>query len=219
MHWLSYELDPADPRPPAIPAPVLRPLYRIASDGARVHLLELANHTGTHCDAPAHVIEDGLVIGDFAPAELVYHAVALIDLPLADAAIATPEDLSPLLPQLVDADLVLVRFDRGRQRRDDPDGYACRCPGFGAPAMRLLRERCPRLRAVGVDTPSIACIAHLATTMVAHHALLEGQGRRFLILEDLRLDADLPPLARVEVQPWRVRGWDSGPCTVVGYER
>ena len=54
--YLSYPLDPADPRPPAIPAPELIPLYTIEKDGASVHTLKIASHTGTHVDTPAHVI-------------------------------------------------------------------------------------------------------------------------------------------------------------------
>jgi kynurenine formamidase len=214
--WLSHPLALDDPRPPAIPAPELSELYTIARDGARVHLLRVANHTGTHLDAPAHVIDGGLTIVDFAPEELIYQRPAVIDLRVPEAAIVEPRDLADLVADLRDPDLLLVRFGCGELRARDPQAFSTRCPGFGRAAARWLRERFPRLRAIGLDVPSIACIAHLDQTMVAHHELLGGDGRRFLIVEDMRLDADLGGLREVRLWPWLVRGMDSGPCAVVG---
>jgi hypothetical protein len=70
--WLSFPLNVEGPRPPAIPAPSLTPLMTIARDGAAVQTLCLASHTGTHLDAPRHVVEGGLSIGDFRPEEMVF---------------------------------------------------------------------------------------------------------------------------------------------------
>jgi hypothetical protein len=46
--------------------------------------------------------------------------------------------------------------------------------------------------------------------------LLGGAGRRFLIVEDMDLDHDLKGLVEVRLNPWLVRGMDSGPCSIVG---
>ncbi len=83
--WLSYPLDLEGPRPPAIPAPDMSPLYTIERDGANVVILRLANHTGTHLDSPAHVIADGIHITEYAPEELIFTNPQVIDLSLADA--------------------------------------------------------------------------------------------------------------------------------------
>ena len=83
--------------------------------------------------------------------------------------------------------------------------------------MDYLRQTCPGLRALGMDVPSIACIAQLERTMPAHHALLGGAGRPFLIIEDMRLDADLGALRAVFLAPWLVAEIDSAPCGVYGY--
>jgi kynurenine formamidase len=216
QRWLSHPLGVDDPRPPAIPAPELSDLYTIARDGARVHVLRVANHTGTHLDAPAHVIPDGLTITDFMPEELVYRRPAIIDLRLPEAAVVEPRDLVAAVEGLDDPDLLLVRFGCAELRRRDPSAYSTRCPGFGRAGARWLRERFPRLRAIGLDVPSIACIAHLDETMAAHNELLGGEGRRFLIVEDMRLDPDLSDLGEVRLWPWLVRGMDSGPCAAVG---
>src|SRR5213075_669305 len=72
-----------------------------------------------------------------------------------------------------------------------------RCPGFGIESGRWLRKIAPKLRAMGMDVPSVACIAHLDQTMAVHHELLGGPGRRFLIIEDMDLDHDLTGLHEV----------------------
>jgi len=52
--------------------------------------------------------------------------------------------------------------------------------------------------------------------MAAHNELLGGDGRRFLVIEDMNLDRDLTALREVRLAPWLVRGMDSAPCSVVG---
>jgi kynurenine formamidase len=214
---LSYPLHPGDPLPPAIPAPRLEPFLTLEHDGARVYRLEVANHSGTHVDAPAHVIADGLRIEEFRPDELLFSRPVLVDVQTPDEGLLEPADLNPHAAAMGGADLLLLRFGYGAVRAGDPARYSRHCPGLSVAAADYLRETCPDLRALGMDVPSIACIAQLERTMPAHHALLGGTGRRFLIIEDMRLDADLPPLRAVFLAPWLVAGMDSAPCAVYGY--
>ncbi|MHB1001915.1 MAG: hypothetical protein ACYC27_21965 [Armatimonadota bacterium] len=52
--------------------------------------------------------------------------------------------------------------------------------------------------------------------MSAHNVLLGGDGCRFLVIEDMKLDMDLDGLREVRLNPWLVTGMDSGLCSVVG---
>jgi kynurenine formamidase len=214
--WLSYPLAIDGPRPPAIPAPELTDLYTVARDGAAVQILRVANHTGTHLDSPCHVVEGGVRITDFRPEELIFTRPVLIDLRLAEAAVVMPQDLQPHAQSLQQADLALFRFGCGQLRSGDPQRFSTRCPGFGIESARWLRHTCPQLQAMGIDVPSVAVIACLERTMAAHNELLAGAGRRFLIIEEMDLDHELGGLVEVRVQPWLVRGMDSGPCSIVG---
>lgn len=214
--WLSHPLGLTDPRPPAIPAPELSEFFTVPKDGASVHILRVASHTGTHLDSPCHVIEGGVKITEFSPEELIFTRTEVIDLHLADAEIVTPAHLEPHVEPLQRADLALFRFGYDQVRQKDPQRFSARCPGFGVKSARWLRETCPQLRAMGVDVPSVATIAHIDTTMLAHNELLGGPGRRFLIIEEVKLDDDLTHLREVRVNPWLVSGMDSGPCTIIG---
>jgi arylformamidase len=214
--WLSYPLDINGPRPPAIPAPELSELYTVARDGASVQILRLASHTGTHLDTPCHVVEGAVQITEFAPEELIFTRPVVVDLRLNDAEVVHPSHLQPHARPLGGADIALFRFGYGNVRASDPGRFSGRCPGLGMESARWLRENCPQLRAMGMDVPSVATIAHLDDTMQCHNVLLEGPGRRFLIIEEMDLDKDLAGLREVRVNPWLVKGMDSGPCTVVG---
>lgn len=214
--WLSFPLGMSDPRPPAIPAPELLPFMSIEKNGANVQILKTANHTGTHVDAPRHVIEDGLCITDFESGEFMFTRPVLVDLKLSDGEVVMPKHLVPWKDVLHGADLALFRFGYESLRWTDPERFSTRCPGFGIESARWLRESCPDLRAVGMDVPSLACIADLDNTMASHNELLSGEGRRFLVIEEMHLDQDLCGLTEVRLCPWLVRGMDSGPCSVVG---
>lgn len=214
--WLSYPLAIDGPRPPAIPAPDLTELYTIPKDGASVHTLRVASHTGTHVDAPCHVIEGAVQITDYSPEEFIFTSPRIVDLNLSDAEIVKPDHLEQHAEILQQADLALFRFGYGQVRKNDPQRFSSQCPGFGMESARWLRDTCPQLRAMGVDVPSVATIAHIDETMQAHNVLLEGQGRRFLIIEEVKLDDDLTGLHEVRINPWLVCGMDSGPCTIVG---
>ena len=78
--WLSYPMSTTAPRPPAIPAPSVSEFQSIEKDGANVQFLQCYNHTGTHLDTAAHVLPDGASIVEFAPEELVYRKIKVIDL-------------------------------------------------------------------------------------------------------------------------------------------
>jgi kynurenine formamidase len=67
-----------------------------------------------------------------------------------------------------------------------------------------------------MDTISLACMQHLEEGLEAHRILLRGDGRRFLIIEDMNLDFDLSHLRRVFALPLFIEGVDSSPCTVMG---
>jgi len=216
MVWLSFPLDVQGPRPPAIPEPSLEPLYTIDRDQASVQTLRVASHTGTHVDAPAHVVRGGLTLEDFEPEDFVYICPVVVDLSLPPRSVLMPEHIEPLGAAIGQADLLLLRFGYGELRREEPDRYCTDCPGLGVEAATRIRRSAPQLRCLGLDVPSLACIASLDATMASHNELLKGQGRRFLVIEDMNLEEDLSRLSEVRLSPWLVHGMDSGPCSVVG---
>ncbi len=215
--FLSYPLSMETPTPPAIPRMELSPFLSLEKgDDANVTLIKVVTHTVTHVDAPRHVTPRGLALSDFQPAELIFDRPVVLDLPLEDDALVMPTHLEGLSRGSSDADLVMFRFGYGEVRASDPKRYSSHCPGFGVESAGYLLEKFPRMRALGMDVPSLSCIRFLDRTMKAHNVLLEGEGRRFLVIEDMKLDQDLGGLASVIVAPWWISGADGGPATILG---
>ena len=217
MIYLSFPLSATDPVPPAITPMQITPHYQLsAGDDANVFRVSFDNHSGTHVDTPAHVLAAGLRITDFSLADFIFTRPVVIDLPLPDTVVITPNHLQPHLGQMRGADVVLFRLGYGPVRRAEPRRYLAKCPGFGVAGAEYLLRELPGLRAVGMDVPSFVCIEHLGETMRAHNVMLEGEGRRFLLIEDMDLEKDLTRLSEVLVMPWLMAGVDSAPCGVLG---
>jgi kynurenine formamidase len=179
-------------------------------------MIKFASHSGTHLDVPIHVVPDSFSLSDFSAQDFVFEYPVVVDLPLDDAAIVMPEDLEIISEKGKTADFMLFRFGYGEIRKNDPLRYTTKSPGFGVESARFIRENFPALRAIGMDVPSLACIEYLDKTMAAHNVLLEGENRRFIVVEDMNLEMNLSGLSAVIVSPLQVENIDGCPCTVFG---
>ncbi len=227
--FLSYPLSPDTPTPPAIPKMEMAPFMSLEKgDDANVTSVKVLTHTGTHVDAPRHVVPGGLALSDFQAGELVFERPLVIDLPLGDDTLVMPEHLEGIAGRAesagagagvspANADLVMFRFGYGKVRQTDPKRYSGHCPGFGVESAAHLLTLFPSMRALGMDVPSLSCIKFLDRTMKAHNVLLGGDGRRFLVIEDMKLDMDLTGLTQVIVAPLWIRGVDGGPAVILGH--
>lgn len=214
--FLSFPQRTNAPSPPAIPTIELSPFLKLEDDGANVTMMRLTSHTGTHLDTPRHVIAEGLTLTDLDPEDFVFDHPVVIDLPIEDATVVQAVDLEPFVESAAEADFLLFRFGYADVRRQDKERYSTKSPGFGIESARYLRESFPALRGMGMDVPSLSCIEYLNVTMEAHHELLGGDGRRFIVVEDMDLDHDLSDLSKVIVAPLLVDQIDGGPVTVFG---
>lgn len=161
---------------PGTPAPVLQPAATLETAGFRETSLTLTSHTGTHMDAPAHLLPQGLTL-DAYPAERLIGRGLLLD--------CRGQALSPALLQGLSASLARDAFlllHTGWWKTWDSGAYFQGCP-FLPPAMASALVALG-LRGVGIDGPSVDPIS--SDTLPAHRILL---GAGLLILENLaRLD-------------------------------
>ena len=175
------------------------------------------NHTGTHVDAPAHMITDGKRITDYPIDQFIFDRPLVIDVPKEDDELIDSSDLRPFEGVIVASDLLLLRTGFTRYRDVEPVRYRDHNPGLSVDAARYLRRsRFPLLRAVGLDTISAAAAALVAEGIEAHKVLFSRTaGPSVLIIEDVDLSPDLSSLRRVFVVPMFVEGLDSCPCTII----
>lgn len=214
---LSYNLKPGTPQPKGFPPLKCEHHWDIEKGQiANVFALSMASHSGTHVDAPYHVDAAGLRITDFDINEFVFDRPCCIDLKLSDTELIEPKSFMPHYEAIANCDSLLIRTGYSQYRDTHPRRYWQKSPGFSVAGASYLRENFKGLRAIGMDLPSLACIAHIDETMRSHHELLGGKERRFLVIEDMNLDSDLSKLRQVILAPLLVEGADSGPCTIIG---
>ncbi len=107
MRDLTHRIETGMQTYPGDPAVTVTQAATVDRDGYAVERVELGSHTGTHVDAPAHVVPDGRTLDDFDLDVFVFDAVR-VDCRALGAREAIP---AALVPTSTDADCVV--FDTG----------------------------------------------------------------------------------------------------------
>lgn len=175
------------------------------------------NHAGTHVDAPGHMLPGGKVVTDLDVSYLVFDHPHLVDVPQKDDQLITADDLRPHEDAIAHCDLLLLRTGFTQYRDADPLRYRDRNPGLSIEVAHYLSSpHFPLLRAIGIDSISIAAAAHVLEGVEAHKILFARNDQQpMLLIEDMDLEADLTYLKRVIVAPLFIEGLESSPCTVI----
>jgi kynurenine formamidase len=196
---LTLPLGPDSLMWPGAPQPTMQTVLTIAHDGFYNRLISFVEHSGTHFDAPGHMVE-GQATVDQIPASKLVAPVAMIDI---SAEIAGNPD-GVLLPEHVHAfETKHGRIPQGaaiflrtgwEEFIDDPVRYAneggpLRFPGFGVDAARILVDE---RGAVGLGVDSLGIDPGCDPDFVVHRTVSHNKG--LWHLENLTNLAQLPPL-------------------------
>lgn len=175
------------------------------------------NHAGTHIDAPAHMLRAGKPITDFQIHDFIYEYPCVVDVPKGDSELITSMDLQPYEEIIAKCDLLLLRTGFTRYRATDPVRYRDQNPGLSTDVASYLNStRFPLLRAIGIDTISMAATTHVLEGVQAHKILFAREdGSSVFLIEDVDLTSDLTRLRRVFVVPLFIEGLDSSQCTII----
>ena len=172
---LTHPITADCPVYPGSPAPRLTPAATLEHDGYRETLLTIGSHTGTHMDAPRHLLPRGVAL-DALPPDRFCGSAAVADVTGLTA--VTPDFLRALEPRLRQAEFLLLRsgYDQywGTERYFD-DAY----PVLTEEAARYLLTF--SLKGVGVDSLSVD---RLAGDLPIHRILLGGG---LVLVENLQL--------------------------------
>lgn len=192
---------------PGDPAPTLAPVTDYADTGYVTRQLTLGSHTGTHMDAPAHMLAgaltlDALPLAHFTGPALVLH------LPSVPGAVISLAALRAHADALAAVDFLLL--DTGWARRWGGVGYFTGYPVLSSDAARWLATY--KLKGLGVDTPSVD--AHDAERFPVHHALL---GAGMVLAENLAGLSDLPARVTFAAFPLSLADADGSPVRAVAY--
>lgn len=196
---ISMRLDPATPTWPGDPSVETSRVADYDSGGARVTSLSMSVHSGTHIDAPAHYLENGLTI-DSMPLDVMVGPCVVIEVRGAQRIGAA--ELRRF--DLVEAERVLLRTDnshRGAKKSAGFDPDFCHLTPDGA---SFLVDR--RIRCIGIDALSIGGGDDNAQT---HRTLMRAG---IWIIEGLDLRAVEPADYELFCAPLRMTGLEAAPA-------
>ena len=177
--------------------------------------LSFPNHSGTHIDFPYHFNPHGKTSSDYSADFWAFDHVEIVDFSdnVADRQLIGPEMFSNIENEKTD--LLLIKTGYGIYRGSDH--YTLTPPGLSSKLAVYLREHLPKLRCVGVDLISISSYSNREEGHKAHHAFLNpDDGKPILLIEDMKLDTN-GPFDKVIVAPLLIEHADGVPCTVFAY--
>ena len=216
---LSHTLNVRDHAFPGAPTLTLRPFEVIGEAGSACNTfrVELFNHFGTHMDGPNHFNPTGRQLWQMPLDTFVSERPLLLDIPKGEGEAVLPEELLAHDEALQKADMLFIRSGFEAVRYTDNQRYSERGPSVSAAAARLIVDRWPNLKAVGMDWISLSSPLNLADGIRAHQIMLGLEGNEpVLIIEDIALaEVDAGRLEQVLCVPLFVEGIDSAPVTIL----
>jgi arylformamidase len=202
---------PGDPEVEIMPALTLE-----GGDGVNVSSLHLGSQTGTHLDAPCHVLEDGLRL-DELPLDRFVGPTVVADLRgLAAEAPIDWDDLAPVRDALRPG--VILLLQTGWSRHFGDLGRYRTHPWLKAEAAAAIVGT--GVRTIGIDALNIdATPEDLSTIRFDAHVEILGVGG--VIVENLTNLAAIAPLREpiASVLPLHLPGSDGAPVRAVAFER
>jgi kynurenine formamidase len=140
-------------------------LYRStfhAKNGVMAHRLRMVMHSGTHLNAPRHLVQEGAGVGDIAM-ERLFGSGVVVSIPKEKWEVISAADLAAATPAIEPGDIVVIATGWHR-KYSDSIAYFGHAPGLGKDAADWLVAKGVSL--VAVDTPQID--HPLATSLGPH---------------------------------------------------
>lgn len=179
---LTQTISPQMPVYPGTEPPVFTLGCSLEVDGFVEKKLTLFSHTGTHMDAPAHLLAAGRTLDQFPAAQFVGPACC-VDLSALGRSLIEVADLEPFRLLLEQVEFCLLRTGWSRYWGDDR--YFSGFPVLSAAAARWLCQF--GFKAIGFDAISADPVE--SPELPIHHILL---GAGLLLIENLCNLAQLP---------------------------
>ncbi len=215
---LSYDLGINTPLyPDTPPIQITQHKSIIKGDSSNSFMITFSNHSGTHIDAPKHFWQEGKSINDYSINDLIFYHPMIADCPKKPTEVIEIDDLKALPSD--DTDILLIRTGIYTYRQKDPETYSYKNPCVSPKLALYLRENFPNLRAIGLDSISVASRSNRSLGKETHQILLDEtrfDGPALLILEDMDLSRDIKRIKELIVSPLFIDGVDSAPVTVFG---
>lgn len=175
-----------------------------SGDSANVSEIMMGTHTGTHIDAPSHVISGGMTV-DMLPLEMMNGKAKLFDMRGHDG--ITKELLTER--EICGGDIVIFKTDNTDAFHADTilGDYVT----LDYEAAEYLAEK--KIKMVGIDYMTIERPRGKRITGKSVHNILLSNG--ILVVETLRLEGVAEGIYQMHCFPINIAGADGAPARVV----
>lgn len=172
---LSHTIHADMPVYPGTASPILEPANSIARDGFAETMLHMVSHTGTHIDAPAHMLTGAQNLDDM-PIEQFFGLALIIDYPHCAGERIELLPLQQMRDKIERAEFVL--FHTGHSRAWGTEGYFGGFATLTPEAASYLAEF--PLKGLGIDAIGFDPVT--STDNPVHHILF---AKGMILIENL----------------------------------
>ena len=203
---LSHEISDQTPFYPGTEAPVIETANTFEKDGFREKKISMFSHTGTHIDAPAHILSDGKTLEHYT-ADYFYGKAFIIDVSQFTGE-EIPVNYIANYKQKINASDFII-FHSGWSKKWGSDLYFKNFPVLSKESAESLVNL--NLRGIGIDMISVDPVDSFELPI--HHIILRKQ---FIIIENLT-NLDLIPNQEFTISclPLKIKNADGAPARVV----
>lgn len=185
---------------PGTPSPLFAAVSTIEKDGFSELSMTLCSHTGTHIDAPSHIIAGAKSLDDFCLDRFIGSALVIDCSQLNEIGLTCLQENKRVINEV---DFVL--FYTGWQHKWNTESYFDTFPTLTEEATRWLSTF--KLKGLGFDTISVDDIAD--DTLLNHGILLE---KEILIIENMNnLDKLISQIFELNCIPLKIENSDASP--------
>ena len=181
IYDLTHVMHSEMPVYPGKGQPVIGTAASIEKDGYREMRLEIDGHTGTHIDAPAHMLPNGKMLNDYPVSKFTGKAV-IIPVVLTISIIEIVH-LQEYKTEIRHSDYVL--FNTGWSKYWGTENYRKDFPVLSEQAAKWLTAF--QLKGIGLDAISVDPVE--STTFEVHHILFQSD---MVIVENMVFPVNLP---------------------------
>ncbi|HWQ89674.1 MAG TPA: cyclase family protein [Desulfitobacteriaceae bacterium] len=206
---LTHFIDSDMPVFPGAEQPVFEIVKTLESDGYREAKISMYTHTGTHIDAPAHILSKKPYLDDLAVEHFIGKA-AILDFSDGEMELIDLACLKPYEEKIKNVEFLIIKTGWSKYWGDEK--YFADFPSISEESAKWLSEF--NLKGIGVDTVSIDAIK--STTFAIHKILLQ---KNIIIIENL---ANLDSLSKehfiLSVLPLKNKNADGSPVRAISIE-
>ena len=203
---LTHTIHPDITVYPGTPKPVFDKANTIKNNGFAEMKLTMVTHTGTHIDAPSHILEGKKSLDDF-PVDHFFGKAIVIHCADLENALITFDFIKTSEDRIRDVDFVL--FHSGWSEKWMTDAYFEGFPVLTSEAAKYLTQF--HLKGIGLDCISIDRMTDEG--LPNHHIVL---GKDILIIENLANLDRLPETGFIfQCLPMKIKDADGAPVRAV----